>query len=345
MAHFDDQSALIRALYASAAGGETGTDQNPAPWGLFLERLGQVTQADGGALCIEQEGRLHGLWSIGTCPELAPELRQGLRNDRVYAQENLPAGAISDGYIRVVKVRTGQAAQVVIWACRAEHRKDFRSADGQKLSALVPYLGQAGDIWIALDRERRRAALNARLGADLGAGWILFDRSGTVLDISAGLPAGKSGLCLSPRRRLELSDPLATQRLRAALAACAAGTDGPVSVILAHDPVVELVLMSAPGPGAGLVTGFLRETPIAARLPPEQIARHFGLSRSEARLATLLCDGVALRSAAAELGWTEETARSCSKKIFSRTEVRGQAGLLRKMLGGAVWFRGGGKTG
>lgn len=339
MAHFDDQSTLIRALFASGVGGETGAEQNPPPWAEFLERLGQVTQADGAALSIEQEGGLHGSWAMGTCATLGPELRQGLRNDRVYAQDSLPAGAIRDGFIRAVKARIGPRAQIVVWAYRAAHRKDFRSADGQQLSALVPYLGQAGEIWLDLRRERRRAALNARLGADLGARWILFDRSGTVIDISAEPQAGQSHLRLSPRRRLELSDWQTTQRLRAALAACAAGADSPISVTLAQDPIVELLLTRDTTFGAEFLLGFWRESPTAARIAPQQIAQHFGLSRSEARLATLLCDGFTLRSAAAKLGWTEETARSCSKTIFSRTEVRGQTGLLRKMLGSAVWFR------
>src|SRR5690606_15132455 len=97
------------------------------------------------------------------CPVLDPEGRQSLRNDRVYAQDSLPAGIKTEGFIRAVKARVGQEARIVVWTHRAAHRKDFRSADGQQLSALVPYLGQAGEIWLGLCRERSRAALTPGL--------------------------------------------------------------------------------------------------------------------------------------------------------------------------------------
>ena len=81
-----------------------------------------------------------------------------------------------------------------------------------------------------------------------------------------------------------------------------------------------------------------RQAPRARDLPVGRIAAVFGLSRSEARLAALLCDGFSLAQAAAELGWTVETARSCSKQVFARMGVGGQTGVLRRMLASAVWI-------
>jgi uncharacterized protein YcnI len=51
-----------------------------------------------------------------------------------------------------------------------------------------------------------------------------------------------------------------------------------------------------------------------------------------------LGDGFSLAQAAAELGWTVETARSCSKQVFARMGVGGQTGVLRRMLASAVWI-------
>jgi hypothetical protein len=51
-----------------------------------------------------------------------------------------------------------------------------------------------------------------------------------------------------------------------------------------------------------------------------------------------LGDGFSLAQAAAELGWTVETARSCSKQVIARMGVSGQTGVLRRMLASAVWI-------
>ena len=67
------------------------------------------------------------------------------------------------------------------------------------------------------------------------------------------------------------------------------------------------------------------------------LADALGLSRSEARLAAQLGDGLRLKEAATQLGWTEETVRSCSKTIYAKMGVQGQAGLLRQLHGAGLW--------
>src|SRR5262245_26510962 len=60
----------------------------------------------------------------------------------------------------------------------------------------------------------------------------------------------------------------------------------------------------------------------------DRLLQHFGLTLAEARLALHLATGVTLRSAAAKLSISYETARSCLKKIFSKTGTRRQAELV-----------------
>jgi DNA-binding CsgD family transcriptional regulator len=55
---------------------------------------------------------------------------------------------------------------------------------------------------------------------------------------------------------------------------------------------------------------------------------HFGLTPSEARLALNLVTGETLRSAAAELHISYETARTQLKSILSKTGTRRQAELV-----------------
>jgi len=65
---------------------------------------------------------------------------------------------------------------------------------------------------------------------------------------------------------------------------------------------------------------------------PVLLSKLFGLAPSEAQLAILLSDGVTLREAAQQLGITEHTARTYSKRIFVKTNVRRQADLVRVIL-------------
>lgn len=68
-------------------------------------------------------------------------------------------------------------------------------------------------------------------------------------------------------------------------------------------------------------------------LAPERfVARLFGLTPTEALLATLLANGLTLTEAAAKLGVTENTIRSYAKRIFAKVGVSRQTELVRLIL-------------
>ncbi|WP_145963021.1 helix-turn-helix transcriptional regulator [Mangrovicoccus ximenensis] len=92
---------------------------------------------------------------------------------------------------------------------------------------------------------------------------------------------------------------------------------------------------SRPAPA---LLGRLRHGLSARALPPEQLSKAFGISRSEARLAAQLCDGLSLQEAAEDLGWTIGTARSASKQLFARMGEKSQTGVVRRILQSAVWL-------
>jgi DNA-binding CsgD family transcriptional regulator len=62
------------------------------------------------------------------------------------------------------------------------------------------------------------------------------------------------------------------------------------------------------------------------------IAAAFDLSPTQARLATLLVEGRSLTAAAKEIGITEQTARTYSKEIYSRTGTSRQGDLIQRLL-------------
>lgn len=84
----------------------------------------------------------------------------------------------------------------------------------------------------------------------------------------------------------------------------------------------------------------IKITPQCALISTQAVAQHFCVSNREARLATLICDGHSLKAAAAMLGWTEQSARTCSKFMFGRIGVSGQLDLVRRILNSSVWYKG-----
>ncbi|TNF11887.1 MAG: hypothetical protein EP320_13440 [Rhodobacteraceae bacterium] len=328
-----ENTLLINALFAAASEG------GAAGWVRFLERLCAASHAEAAAvrlLAAEGEGAS---WQLGKIALPETERLRAMRLDRVYSQIDLPGEPDWPTPLRVLKVAAGTAGQVVLMIARSG--REFRAAEALPLSNLAPHLGQALSIRAALGIERSRAAMAERSAAALGAGWVALSATGAVIahdpQVAAGLDATER-LRLRHGARLEFADPEAALAFRQALAALAAGESAPRPVEMAGEPPVHLRLTQGKWQGAPAVIGHLRALPKAQDLPLGRIAGDLDLSRSEARLAVLLCDGASLREAAERLGWTLETARSTSKQIYARAGVSGQTGLLRRMLGSALWL-------
>jgi DNA-binding CsgD family transcriptional regulator/PAS domain-containing protein len=66
--------------------------------------------------------------------------------------------------------------------------------------------------------------------------------------------------------------------------------------------------------------------------PDRFVAEIFGLSATEAKLATLLANGFTLAQVATKLGLTENTVRSYAKRTFEKAGVNRQADLVRLIL-------------
>ncbi|NVO27939.1 hypothetical protein HJ526_10945 [Donghicola sp. C2-DW-16] len=326
MQYVDDQTSLIQGLFSASTGAGGGA------WLPFLELLRRVTRADGATIFLDRGREEAEVWTDGiSCADAAAN-RSALRFDRVYDQEGLPAGVIPEGFVRLVKVRAG-GATATLCIKRLDIRKDFRSTDRQYLTALTPFLGQAVETWSGLERQRAMTALTGGLASGLGAAWVIMDLTGIVQEMSAN--AGDLRLLAGQtvRRRLEFPDGDLALTFRTGFAACIAAPEVPQALF---DPETgtDLVLRRTHLAGDLVVVATFRAP---AELPdPDHFAAHFGLSRSESRLAALICEGHSIKTAAADLGWTEETARTCSKAIFTRLGVQGQTGLLRRVLTSAV---------
>ena len=347
-----EEIRLLTALFAAAiarpeaSSGATRSGPKGAggqTWESFLSLLCEITHADWAQMQFVQGKGAVAQWRVGPPDRDMPDIAVNaqMRTSRVYSQLDLPdaPGAGDPGRpLRAIRWRVEPDA----WGGISLHRRagDFRAIDGHYLSSLLPYLAPAVQGWQRLCRERELGALEQRICSDLGAGWILFAPSGQVSAMSAGLAqrlASTAGIRLSAEGWLML--PAARARdLREALGALGQDGGGARVVTLSSDPPVQMVLSITPGTGGGERVGRVRYGVSAQALPLARVMAAFELNRSEARLAVALCDGHSLAAAARDLGWTIETARSTSKRLFARMGVSGQPGVVRALHRSAIWL-------
>ncbi len=331
------QAALLAAATGYDAAGRAGDH-----WPAFLAGLARATGAAGVGLIEVHPDRLAASWRHGDAPAWpdAADIAR-MRLDRVYSQVDLPGPDRGGAPLRALRSAVPGGGQAVLVAGRAG--RDFRAVDAVLLSALGPAVGRALAGWRALAGERARAALDRAAARRLGAGWLVLTPAGRVAEAAPGAAdlAARAGLRLRADGRLEAADPGLAPAFAADLArALAAALRGQPATLPAPDPLLRLAMQPRPreeAPGAVL---WLRHAGPFRDRRPEAVAAAFGLSRSEARLALRLADGQRLAEAAADLGWTLETARSCSKQIFARMGLRGQVDLLRTLLNSPVWLAG-----
>lgn len=325
MDSFDDQTRLIRALFA-----ETQADAQGA-WTGFLSLLRQVTRAEGASLVLDLPRKTHS-WFEGNPDSGDPSTRQTLRFDRVYSHENFPASKEGGALTRIIKVRATNGASLTLNITRGTHGRDFRSTDGQMLHNLAPFLGQAMGLWLDRQRERAVAQISETMLTALGGGWLVLDKTGKILRLSASLATDFQAAEGLP---LKFGEPAISSAFTEAFAKAVAGEE-PVAFSLDQG---EMLLTQIKYESAPAVLGRLRTTPKCALTSAPAVAHHFGVSTSEARLAILICDGHSLKAAADMLGWTEESTRTCSKSLFTRIGVSGQPDLVRRILNSSIWYK------
>jgi len=238
----------------------------------------------------------------------------------------------------MIKVRTNNAAGLTLSIIRGTHGRDFRSADGQALHSLVPFLGLAMGLWLERQRQQAESEIGDTLLAALGGGWVVFDTTGRILRFSPKLLGERrpTGLQVVEGLSLKFAEPALSSEFKQAFARAVAG-QGPVVLPLKKG---EILLTQIEHDDTLAILGRLRLTPQCSFISARAVAQHFGISTSEARLAILMCDGHSLKAAAAKLGWTEESTRTCSKSLFSRLGASGQPGLVRRILNSSVWYTG-----
>lgn len=225
---------------------------------------------------------------------------------------------------------------------RLESRGPFQDCDLQLLSMVMPHLRRACLL------HKRLAPLNAQSSGALAtlellstAVW-LFDVQGRLLLANrAGrdLNSRRDGLWLDCYGRPVAADAGEHRRLRRAIeGAIAAGKgvvahfEGSLGVRRSHSPVPLQVTVYPLRHDAlidGVAAAMFITDPTRAALPESEAPRLiYGLTRTEARLATHLARGESLADYCVANAVTANTARTHLKRVFEKTRTHRQAQLV-----------------
>lgn len=229
--------------------------------------------------------------------------------------------------------KPGHASAYLIWIKR---RGETISADERAwCTAAFPHLSRA----IAAYQRLRQAELAARLAGSaldhLAIGVAALDSSDRILFANREaerLIAQSDDLGIHGDRLVALRPDLLHQLAAARTAPQATRVRGK------DEQGIGVLITPAGGrdemgpdsrPERAI---YFHESGSPTRVPERIVADLLGLPRNEARLAALLARGLTLREVAAELGVTENTARTYSKLVYSKLGISRQADLVRIVL-------------
>ncbi|MFC3711574.1 helix-turn-helix transcriptional regulator [Sphingoaurantiacus capsulatus] len=224
---------------------------------------------------------------------------------------------------------------------------DFTDADRELLLALKPHIERSLAVFAKLQRhESELHALTETLDRLTISTFILDDRGRVLRANGAGQALAKAGQVLRiAEEQLRLvnrgDDARMKVAIEAALAARAKSSDASfVDALRVRDAeeqnlgvLVRTVGRSIPFLGDAAPALIVYLSGASDARPVERLVMQlFDLTPSEAQLATLLAAGLTIAESAERLGLTENTARTYSKIIFSKTGVGRQAELIRLIL-------------
>lgn len=239
------------------------------------------------------------------------------------------------------------------WKCNVglmngPKRKDFGKTEKEFFTAFRPHLERSLAVHARLQRNELEKEILEETLDRLNIGTLILDGEGKVIEANGiAQDIARRSSCISlVNDRIVLSNPRDDARLnRLVNEAIGRREKGHA------DTFVDVLRIQCPD-GSNLdllvrsvVTADRYRSDVSPsvivyvadsgqqQLAPERIlAQLFGLTPSEAFLASLLAIGFTLSDAAAKLDVTEGTARIYAKRIFAKTGVSRQADLVRLVL-------------
>lgn len=226
----------------------------------------------------------------------------------------------------------------------------FGRTEVELLGLLLPHLQRAVGFQRRISRleGRQRASLDAL--DRLTTGVIFLDDHGTILDMNAAAERilGQNDGLRTDRQVLVGSTSTETAKLRSSVASaaramreiCSAGGPFQLERPSGKRPFsvgitpVSIRTFGPDGRSAAVIV-FIDDPEIKVATPPELLARTYGLTAAESRLAGLLMQGESLVDAAEQLGVTHNTVRTHLQRIYQKTNTAHQGDLVRVLLAGS----------
>lgn len=209
----------------------------------------------------------------------------------------------------------------------------------QTLDTLRPHLARAAILSARAGIERARATVIALETVGLPA--AVINRSGKVVAANALLAGVAPSITIGARDQVRFANGTTQARFADALAASAtaearhAACSLPLPATAENTPAIVHVLPLR-GAGRDVFSGasilvYITALASKAALPASILEALFDLTPAEARVASLIADGLAVGEAATLLGVKDDTIRVQLKSIYAKTGLHRQADLVRLM--------------
>jgi DNA-binding CsgD family transcriptional regulator/PAS domain-containing protein len=260
--------------------------------------------------------------------------------------------SLGDGVFSVL-TRDGDSTSWICVAAKARLDPFGTPSRIRLLQTLVPHLQQAIQVQIRLSElDRRRGDFEAAIDV-LADGIVIVGSDARVIHMNsaaAAILASGDGLCVRSGR-LEASDVridgVMGRAVRSALPAERIGiaAGGCVAVprpskkrpyVLRVVPLTGSAWIDGATPTALVVIADPERKPVPG---VETLRRLYGLTKTEAEVASRVLDGTGLGPIAEALALSLSTVRTHLRHVFEKTDTHHQAELLRLLLSGLTATR------
>lgn len=221
----------------------------------------------------------------------------------------------------------------------------YKKSELELLARMAPHLNRALRIYSALERRRLETLAFRHVGDSISLATLLLDEAGVIGNLNE---AARQLLVRNPhvaikQDRLSFSQSSQQKRFDEKFNTLLEGKakhDYDALVVSSQGGKALSILMRRiprSGPDRRLrnaaVVIYLKESPQAgAALNDDIVATLFGLRPAEAKVASLLADGLNFQQIAQAMEVTEETVRTYSKRVFAKTGTSRQAELVKLVL-------------
>ncbi len=221
----------------------------------------------------------------------------------------------------------------------------YRKSELDLLARMAPHLNRALRIYSALEKRRLETQAFRHAGDSIRLATLLLDETGIIGNLNE---AARQLLARNPhvairKERLAFSQSGQQKRFDEKLAALLEGkaTNDYDALVVGMQGGMALSILMRRIPRSGVdmrlrnaaIVIYLKESSQAGTaLNGDIVATLFGLKPAEAKVASLLADGLSFQQIARAMEVTEETVRTYSKRVFAKTGTSRQAELVKLVL-------------